>query len=105
MEKRQQAISWWNNIGSAKQQVLKEFYCKDRPAFLSNTPLTGREIQEIWEKDYLSRMESKDAFGYFPEAAQGKVQGLLSHTNVITERGGKFDVYPHPKLIEMLKNL
>lgn len=81
-----------NQIESCRKLIL---YLKERDQFNIEKGL----------KDYLSRMESKDAFGYFPEAAQGKVQGLLSHTNVITERGGKFDVYPHPKLIEMLKNL
>jgi hypothetical protein len=79
-------------IESCRRLIL---FLKERDQFMIDKGL----------KDYLNRMEPKEAFGYFKEAAQGKVQGILSHTNVITERGGKFDVYPHPKLIEMIKSL
>lgn len=41
-------------------------------------------------------------FEYFTDAVAGKVFGLLSHTNV---RKDKTDVYPHPKLIKMIKEL
>lgn len=41
------------------------------------------------------------AFEYFTDAYAGKAQGLLSHTNV---RKDKTDVYPHPKLIELIKS-
>lgn len=56
-------------------------------------------------KDYLSKHTPDIAFEYFQEAAQGKVQGILSHTNVVTQKAGKWDLYPHPKLVEMIKNL
>jgi len=42
------------------------------------------------------------AFDYNPMAAAGKIKGILSHTNV---RKDKTDVYPHPKLIQMLLDL
>lgn len=42
------------------------------------------------------------AFEFQQEAYQGKVKGLLTHTNV---RRDKFDCYPNPKLIEMLLKL
>lgn len=42
------------------------------------------------------------AFEHSAEATAGKIKGILSHTNV---RKDKTDVYPHPKLIEILKNL
>lgn len=42
------------------------------------------------------------AFDYFVDAVGGKVFGLLSHTSV---RRDKSDVYPHPKLVDMIKSL
>lgn len=42
------------------------------------------------------------AFDYYPNATAGRVKGILSHTNV---RKDKTDVYPHPKLIELLKSI
>lgn len=42
------------------------------------------------------------AFEYYTDAAAGKVYGLLSHSNV---RKDKSDVYPHPKLISLIKDL
>ena len=44
----------------------------------------------------------KDAFGFNDDAYNGRVKGLWSHTNV---RKGKYDCYPCPKLVEMLKEL
>lgn len=53
-------------------------------------------------KENIDIFETPDvAFEYFIKAAQGKTKGLLSHTNV---RKDKFDVYPHPKLIEIIKS-
>ena len=40
-------------------------------------------------------------FEYQPLANEG-AEGIWSHTNF---RKDKFDVYPHPKLIEMLQSL
>ena len=42
------------------------------------------------------------AFGFQEDAYYGKVKGLLSHTNV---RKDKTDVYPDPRLIEVIINL
>ena len=47
-------------------------------------------------------VEPKEAFEFNEEAYNGKVKGLWSHTNV---RKDKFDMYPCPMLVEMLKNL
>jgi peptidoglycan hydrolase-like protein with peptidoglycan-binding domain len=44
----------------------------------------------------------KDAFGFNDDAYNGRVKGLWTHTNV---RKGKYDCYPCPKLVEMLKEL
>lgn len=42
------------------------------------------------------------AFEFNVEAAQGKIKGLLSHSNV---RKDKFDCFPQPELVDMLLNL
>ena len=44
----------------------------------------------------------KDAFGFNDDAYNGRVKGLWTHTNV---RKDKYDCYPCPKLVEMLKGL
>jgi N-acetyl-anhydromuramyl-L-alanine amidase AmpD len=47
-------------------------------------------------------VEPGDAFEYNENANYGRELGVWSHTNV---RKGKFDMFPQPELIEMLKNL
>lgn len=42
------------------------------------------------------------AFGYQDDAYYGKVKGLLSHTNV---RRDKMDVYPDPRLVDVILSL
>ncbi len=42
------------------------------------------------------------AFDYKEDAYFGKIKGILSHSNT---RKDKTDMYPHPQLVEMLKNL
>tara|TARA_R110001599_G_scaffold210040_2_gene407293 strand:+ start:1908 stop:2825 length:918 start_codon:yes stop_codon:yes gene_type:complete len=44
----------------------------------------------------------KDAFGFNLDAYNAKQFGLWTHTNV---RKDKFDCFPQPELVEMLKNL
>lgn len=46
--------------------------------------------------------DPKTAFDYRLKADQGKVKGMLSHSNV---RTGKWDATPQPLFIEMLKSL
>ena len=48
---RQTALKWWNNInGTFEQKKLGDDYCKSRACLVSEIPLTGREIEEIWLK-------------------------------------------------------
>tara|TARA_A100001037_G_scaffold303765_1_gene338632 strand:- start:4017 stop:4907 length:891 start_codon:yes stop_codon:yes gene_type:complete len=47
-------------------------------------------------------IEGQDAFGWNKNIYDGKVRGLISHTNV---RKDKSDVFPQPELIEMIKSL
>ena len=44
----------------------------------------------------------KEAFDFNEDAYNGRIKGLWTHTNVRTD---KFDCYPNPKLVEMLKGL
>jgi N-acetyl-anhydromuramyl-L-alanine amidase AmpD len=46
--------------------------------------------------------EPDEAFEYMKDASDGKIKGILSHTNV---RKDKFDIYPSPELIAALRNL
>jgi len=48
-------------------------------------------------------IDPHEAFEFNQDARNGNIKGILSHTNVI--KTGKFDVYPHPMLIDMLKSL
>ena len=57
-----------------------------------------REGLQKWIKD----QGPIKAFGFQEDAYYGKVKGLLSHTNV---RKDKTDVYPDPRLIEVIINL
>ena len=57
-----------------------------------------REGLQKWIKD----QGPFKAFGFQEDAYYGKVKGLLSHTNV---RKDKTDVYPDPRLIEVIINL
>ena len=47
-------------------------------------------------------MDPKEAFEFNKDAYYGKIKGLWSHTSV---RKDKFDMYPCPRLVEMLKNI
>lgn len=53
-------------------------------------------------KAWLETEEPKDAFDFKDDAYYGKVEGILTHTNT---RKDKFDCFPQPELIEMLKSL
>ena len=47
-------------------------------------------------------IDPKDAFEFNADAYHGRVKGLWSHTSV---RKDKYDMYPCPRLVDMLKNL
>ena len=47
-------------------------------------------------------MHPKDAFEFNADAYNAKKHGLWTHTNV---RKDKFDCFPQPELVDMLKNL
>jgi N-acetyl-anhydromuramyl-L-alanine amidase AmpD len=47
-------------------------------------------------------VDPKEAFAFNSDAYNGKIHGTWSHTSV---RKGKWDVYPHPKLVELLRSV
>ena len=53
-------------------------------------------------KQWIKRYGPTKAFGFQQDAYYGKVKGLLSHTNV---RKGKMDIYPDPRLIDVIMSL
>ena len=78
-----------NQIESCKNLIK---YLQERDKFDVNRGL----------KEYLNKFDADIAFEYYNEAVEGKIPGILSHTNV---RKDKSDVYPHPKLIDMIMSL
>lgn len=73
--------------------------CKNLLYFISER--NGIDITKGLPK-FLKNMSTLESFEYDENVVRGKVLGVLSHTNV---RKDKSDVYPHPKLVEMLKSL
>ena len=68
-------------------------------------------IIAVGERDFIDireglpkwiKQEGAKAFEFKPEALQGKVKGLLTHTNV---RKDKFDMFPQKELLDMLMSL
>ena len=53
-------------------------------------------------KQWIKKYGPTKAFEFQEDAYYGKVKGLLSHTNV---RRGKMDVYPDPRLIDVIMSL
>jgi len=53
-------------------------------------------------KETLKKFDPAIAFDFFNDAVEGKIRGMLTHTNV---RKDKSDIYPHPKMVEMLRNV
>jgi len=53
-------------------------------------------------KQWLKVLSPNQALDFFNDAIDGKVRGILSHTNV---RKDKTDIYPHPKILKLIKNL
>ena len=50
-------------------------------------------------QQWIKKYGPTKAFEFHQDAYEGKVKGLLSHTNV---RKGKMDVYPDPRLVDII---
>jgi hypothetical protein len=85
---------YWHNYSDQQIASLKSII-----EFIGNRD--GIDISKGL-KEFLQSEEPGDAFEFKKDALAGKIKGVLSHSNV---RKGKTDMYPHPKLIEMLKSL
>jgi len=59
------------------------------------------DVKEGLQK-FIHKQGKEKAFHFQEDAYYGKVRGLLSHTNV---RKDKMDVYPDPRLIDMIMSL
>ena len=57
---------------------------------------------DVGLNSFLYEEDNFEAFGYKEDAYYGKVKGILSHSNT---RKDKTDMYPCPRLVEMLKSL
>lgn len=68
---------------------------------LTEDGITGRNTNYALKLYKTVKRGEKNAFEYQPLANEGG-SGIWSHTSY---RKDKFDVYPHPKLIEMLQSL
>jgi hypothetical protein len=68
---------------------------------LSEDGVVGRNTNYALRLYNDTKRGDRNAFEYQPLANEGG-EGIWSHTNF---RKDKSDVYPHPKLIEMLKSL
>jgi len=53
-------------------------------------------------QDWIKKYGPTKAFGFHQDAYEGKVRGLLTHTNV---RKDKWDCYPDPNLVDMIMSL
>ena len=87
-------FQFWHDYSEAQIDALKNviLYVKEK----HNIDVTKGLVEEINKK------EAAIAFDYNEEAYYGKRHGMWNHTNT---RKDKSDMYPYPKLVEMLKNL
>lgn len=87
---------YWHNYTDAQLESLR-LLLKHVADIYPTIPLT-KGLPELLKKG----MAPKDAFAFNSDAYNGKIPGTWSHTSV---RDGKWDVYPHPKLVQILMEL
>ncbi len=88
----------------------KQFYHKYTEAQIESVRKLLHEIRrrhpkvnlDVGLRDWLKTQPPGAAFDFKQDAYEGKVRGLLTHTNT---RSDKSDCSPQPLLIDMLKNL
>ena len=84
---------FWHRYSNRQIEVLRDLII----AIGERDFIDIREGLPRWVKN-----EGAKAFEFKPEALQGKVKGLLTHTNV---RKDKFDMFPQQELLDMLMSL
>ena len=85
---------YWHNYSDRQIESLRDLIL-----FISER--NGIDISK-GITEWLHQEEPVDAFDFKKKAWSGDVKGILSHSNI---RKDKTDMYPHPKLVEMLKSL
>tara|TARA_R110002153_G_scaffold116579_3_gene260269 strand:- start:11906 stop:12811 length:906 start_codon:yes stop_codon:yes gene_type:complete len=73
--------------------------CKDLILFISERDGIDLSVGLI---DWIKKEGPTKAFAFKKEASEGKVKGLLTHTNV---RKDKMDCFPQPEFIDMLLSI
>lgn len=84
---------FWHRYSDRQIEILRDWII----AIGERDFIDIREGLPRWIKN-----EGAKAFEFKPEALQGKVKGLLTHTNV---RKDKFDMFPQQELLDMLVSL
>lgn len=87
---------YWHNYSDEQIESLR-LLMKHISVIYPEIPLT-KGIPELLKQG----VPPAEAFGFNEDAYNGKIPGTWSHTSV---RKGKMDVYPHPKLVEILIEL
>ena len=85
---------YWHNYSEAQIDALKSVILYVQKEH--NIDVTKGLVEEMNKK------EAAIAFDWNSDAYYGKKHGMWTHTNT---RKDKSDMYPHPKLVEMLKSL
>jgi len=93
-------------VGGVVEDVIKlpnkykghQFYHNYTDAQIEST----RDLLLLWRERYkIPITYNEDIWDICPRALEGKA-GVFTHNSVRTD---KIDIYPHPKMIEMLKSL
>lgn len=87
---------YWHNYTEAQMESTEKLlnHVKD---IYPNIPIE-KGLPELLKDG----VHPSEAFDFNQDAYNGKIEGTWTHTNV---RKGKMDCYPHPRLVEILKNI
>ena len=87
---------YWHNYTDAQMDATEKLL-KHVKEIYPDIPME-KGLPELLKKG----VHPSEAFDFNEDAYNGKIEGVWTHTNV---RKGKMDCYPHPKLVEILKNI
>lgn len=97
---RRQAISWWNNLTFGKQCFIRSKY---HPQERSLDSLTGREIEEIWEKEFTNELNGEfEKLGSSLRIKPNQKQFVEFNEDLFLSYINKFSDLGKRKAIEML---
>lgn len=84
---------FWHRYSDQQLEIMKDWIY----AVAERDNIDPRVGLQEWIKQ-----EGAKAFEFKPEALEGKVKGLLTHTNV---RKDKFDMFPQQELLDMILSI